>query len=152
MSPPRRRGAKAPAESDDSEVVMITAASSASEEEVEKPPPRRKARLATPPLGRSCESASETGASKPVAGAAKEAGGGKKSEGEKREKKKVKCHRKNLTSTPRAPERHDANVLKEPISWQNKLNQGIQLKESGQQKVMHKNLKNSVTNVFKRIS
>ncbi|GFV62377.1 hypothetical protein TNCV_4679891 [Trichonephila clavipes] len=33
----------------------------------------------------------------------------------------VKCHGKNLTSTTRAPERHDANVLKEPISWQKKI-------------------------------
>ncbi|KAK9879542.1 hypothetical protein WA026_006612 [Henosepilachna vigintioctopunctata] len=63
----------------------------------------------------------------------------------------VKCHQKNLTSTTRGAERHDANVLKELISRQNKSQQEIQLKESGQQKVEYRNLKNSVTNDCDRL-
>lgn len=42
-------------------------------------------------------------------------------------------------------------MLKELISCQNKSIQEIQLKELGQQKVVHKNLKNSVANVCNRI-
>ncbi|KAJ9575524.1 hypothetical protein L9F63_007594, partial [Diploptera punctata] len=48
-------------------------------------------------------------------------------------------------------ERHNANVLKELISRQNKSQQETQLKESGQQRVVHKNLKTSVTNVCDRL-
>ncbi|XP_055948334.1 uncharacterized protein LOC129981502 [Argiope bruennichi] len=64
---------------------------------------------------------------------------------------KIKCHRKNLTSTTSGAERHDANVLKELISRQNKSQQEMQLKESGQQRVVHKNLKNSMKNVCDRL-
>ncbi|KAL5233448.1 hypothetical protein ACI65C_000858 [Semiaphis heraclei] len=63
----------------------------------------------------------------------------------------VKCHRKNRTSTTRAAKGHDANVLKELSNYQNKSKQEIQLKEPGLQKVVHENLKNSVTNVCNRI-
>ncbi|CAG4938474.1 unnamed protein product [Parnassius apollo] len=63
----------------------------------------------------------------------------------------IKCHRKNLISITRGAERHDANVLKMLISRQNNTKQEMQIKESGQQRVVHKNINNSMTNVCDRL-